>query len=248
MRSSEVFFSASRILMYSSSSRLLPCLVEVASARMAPMWIRPADGALVARNAQRAWAMETTLAAPRTWHTDVRLRPKVESKSSRFPISDAARTPLVWVGRYSERHGAGGCEPACASQIRRERPYAQTEGAGHSSPLSSKMFSPPENAYSRYYCPRISARESLLKAVHSAFFIIISSHTSWTLVALFCSRVMSQTCTARPLSTGNVTLNDGNVMPMFGLGVFRAEPGESTYNAVRCTQSGAQHGCCALVP
>jgi hypothetical protein len=62
---------------------------------MAPMWIRPADGALVARNAQRAWTMETTLAAPRTWHTEVRLRPKVESKSSRFPISDAARTPLV---------------------------------------------------------------------------------------------------------------------------------------------------------
>mmetsp|Transcript_15834 Transcript_15834/g.31618 ORF Transcript_15834/g.31618 Transcript_15834/m.31618 type:complete len:291 (+) Transcript_15834:102-974(+) len=40
-------------------------------------------------------------------------------------------------------------------------------------------------------------------------------------------------CTSVKNSTGgSVLLNDGHRMPLFGLGVFKAEPGESTYNAV----------------
>jgi len=39
-----------------------------------------------------------------------------------------------------------------------------------------------------------------------------------------------------------VTLNDGNRMPMFGLGVFKAEPGQSTYSAVACAlKAGYRH-------
>ena len=40
----------------------------------------------------------------------------------------------------------------------------------------------------------------------------------------------------------SVKLNDGNVMPMFGLGVFKAEPGQSTYSSVLCAlKSGYRH-------
>merc|ERR1719272_1865773 len=39
-----------------------------------------------------------------------------------------------------------------------------------------------------------------------------------------------------------IILNDGNRMPMFGLGVFKAEPGQSTYSAVACAlKSGYRH-------
>jgi diketogulonate reductase-like aldo/keto reductase len=39
-----------------------------------------------------------------------------------------------------------------------------------------------------------------------------------------------------------VKLNDGNVMPTFGLGVFKAEPGQSTYGSVLCAlKSGYRH-------
>lgn len=33
--------------------------------------------------------------------------------------------------------------------------------------------------------------------------------------------------------TDTVTLNDGNKMPRFGLGVYVTEPGAETYNAVK---------------
>lgn len=40
----------------------------------------------------------------------------------------------------------------------------------------------------------------------------------------------------------SIVLNDGNRMPIFGLGVFKAEPGPSTYNAVLCAlNSGYRH-------
>ena len=40
----------------------------------------------------------------------------------------------------------------------------------------------------------------------------------------------------------SVKLIDGNLMPMFGLGVFKAEPGQSTYSAVRCAlTAGYRH-------
>jgi hypothetical protein len=39
-----------------------------------------------------------------------------------------------------------------------------------------------------------------------------------------------------------IKLNDGNIMPTFGLGVFKAQPGQSTYNAVLCAlHNGYRH-------
>jgi len=44
------------------------------------------------------------------------------------------------------------------------------------------------------------------------------------------------------MSQASVQLNDGNLMPMFGLGVFKADPGQSTYGAVLCAlKAGYRH-------
>ena len=40
------------------------------------------------------------------------------------------------------------------------------------------------------------------------------------------------------MATAYVTLSDGHRMPALGLGVFKADPGQSTYNAVLCALRG----------
>jgi len=58
----------------------------------------------------------------------------------------------------------------------------------------------------------------------------------------FCFAVTSTMAAASPLSSIKITLNDGLQIPAVGLGVFKSEPGQETYNAtLQALKLGYRH-------